>query len=343
MRQTQIRERLLPERPVKKQTPSSAVLKAENITKDFGRLRALDHVSFEIQKREIVGLLGPNGAGKTTAVRILTGFFPPSQGKVWLAGEELFENPKAMKRRIGYLPESVSLYPDMRVQEFLDFVAGVKSVPANKQKAHLEEIVSRCGLWDVRRRMIGYLSKGFRQRVGLAQAIVGDPHILVFDEPTNGLDPKQIVEIRSLIREIGKERTVLLCTHILPEVSAVCDRVLILNRGRVVASGTAEELEQGLNNRRNVFVTIGDTAKKEEALALFKTVPGVENAAIFEEKPDQTTFSLDVSSENDVRPEISRLCVSRQLPLLEIRSGHLSLEEIFMKVIVREEPAPISL
>ncbi len=200
-------------------------IRVENISKRFGKFQAIDQVSFELRQGEVLGFLGPNGAGKTTTMRILTGFFPPSEGKVWISGSELFADPKKAKKNIGYLPESVQLYSDMKIEEFLGFVADLKSVKKKTRREHLENIMSRCGLWESRRKLIKHLSKGFRQRVGIAQALVGDPEILVLDEPTSGLDPKQIIEIRALIRELGRERSLILSTHILPEVSMVCDRV----------------------------------------------------------------------------------------------------------------------
>jgi ABC-2 type transport system ATP-binding protein len=312
------------------------MVRVENISKRYGRLVALDELSFEIREGEILGFLGPNGAGKTTAIRILTGFFPPSAGKVWIAGKDLYRDPVAGKRRIGYLPESVSLYDDMRISEFLDFVARVKSIPRKNRKSHVEEKMELCGLWDVRRRLIGQLSKGYRQRVGLSQALIGDPEVLFLDEPTNGLDPKQIIEIRKLIRELGKAATLVLCTHILPEVSMVCDRVLILNGGKLVASGTTEELEASLHEQQEIFVTMGDRHRAEEGLRVLQELPGAENIRILQEKNDQVYFSLFVSKGQDVRPAISRKFVENHLPLLEMRSARLSLEEIFMKIVIKE-------
>lgn len=312
-------------------------VRVENISKNFGDRQVLDDVSFEIRRGEVLGFLGPNGAGKTTTMRILTGFFPPSSGKVWINGQDLFKDPASAKKQIGYLPESVNVYTDMRVTEFLDFVAQVKGVPRLKRRAHLEEKISRCGLWDVRDRLIGRLSKGYRQRVGLAQALVGDPELLVLDEPTSGLDPKQIIEIRTLIRELGKERTLILSTHILPEVSMVCDRVLIINRGRVIASGTPDELEAGVKDQHEVFVVIGDLTKREAAMKILEGLPAVERIKMVEERKDTVSFSLAVHKGSDIRPVISRLFVQQEIPLLEIRSGQMSLEEIFMKLVVSEE------
>ena len=321
------------------QAPEPEVMmRVEDVTKDFGGLRALDGVSFELRQGEVLGFLGPNGAGKTTTMRILTGFFPPNRGRVWVGDEELFKNPREIKRRIGYLPETVQLYTDMRVWEFLEFVADIKSVDRRSKKKHIEETLSRCGLWEVRSRMIGKLSKGFRQRVGIAQALIGDPDILILDEPTNGLDPKQIIEIRALIQELGKDKTLIISTHILPEVSMVCDRVLIINRGKVIASGTTAELESGLRDRHEILVTIGDRAHKDQAIALFAGVPGVERVQVNYEKDDQVALSLGIAKGRDLRSEISRLCVQHDIPLLEMRSSHLSLEEIFMKIVVKETP-----
>jgi len=318
------------------ESPAKVSVRVQKISKSFGRFKALDAVSFEMRQGEVLGFLGPNGAGKTTTVRILTGFFPPSEGKIWIGDIEMFKHPREAKQRIGYLPESVSLYGDMRVHEFLEFVAAVKGVPRKKRKEQLEEKLTQCGLWEVRRKLIGFLSKGYRQRVGIAQALIGDPELLVLDEPTNGLDPKQVVEIRSLIRELGKNRSLIVSTHILPEVNMLCDRVLIMNRGRVVASGTTEELEKGLKKTREVYVMVEAGARRTEILGLFQSMAGVDRVGMVEEKEGQTAFSIMISTAEDLRPAISRLCVENKIPLLEMRAGRLSLEEIFMKIVTDE-------
>lgn len=321
---------------VRVEEPTPIALRVEGISKRYGRFQAIEQVSFEIRKGEVLGFLGPNGAGKTTTMRILTGFFPPTEGKVWIGDLELRQNPQEAKKRIGYLPESVSIYPDMTVEEFLQFVAQVKDVPRSARKTHLDERMERCGLTDVRRRLIGHLSKGFRQRIGIAQALVGDPEVIVLDEPTNGLDPKQIIEIRSLLRDLSRERTLILSTHILPEVSMVCTRVLIMNHGKIVASGTSEELEAGFKKAFEIYVLIGGAKFKDQAIALLEVLPGVEKVAVVEDKADQIGLSLLIGEGADPRPEISRLFVQHQIPLLEIRSGKLSLEDIFMKIVLRE-------
>ena len=314
------------------------LLRVEEISKKFGRFQAIDNVSFELKKGEVLGFLGPNGAGKTTTVRILTGFFPPSKGKVWIDDIDLFRNPYEAKKRIGYLPEQVSLYTDLRIEEFLHFVAKVKGVGWRDRKMHVEEKLGKCGLWESRRKLIGHLSKGYRQRVGLAQALIGDPDVLVLDEPTSGLDPKQIIEIRNLIRELGQERMLIVSTHILPEVNMLCDRVLIMNQGRIVASGTTDELEAGLQKAHEIFVVMGDPRKKKKAMELLKGLEGVERIVVKEEDKTSVSLALVVSKGGDLRPMITRLFVENQLPLLEIRSGRLSLEEIFMKIVVQETP-----
>lgn len=320
------------------ETTREIAVRVENISKRFGRFQALKEVSFDLYKGEVLGFLGPNGAGKTTTMRILTGFFPPTHGKVWIGEDELQKNPHATKRKMGYLPESVSIYPEMKVLEFMQFVAKLKSVSRSHLKTHLEEKLERCGLWDVRGRLIGTLSKGYKQRVGIAQALIGDPEVIILDEPTNGLDPKQIIEIRGLIRELGQDRTLILSTHILPEVSMVCSRVLIMNHGRIVATGTSEELEAGLQKASEIYILIGSASHKKAALTLLEKIQGVEKVNVLEEKADQVGISLTVaqSRKEDVRPEISRLFVQHQIPLLEIRSGRLSLEEIFMKIVLNE-------
>ena len=317
---------------------SGPAVRVEGISKYFGSFEALKDISFEIRSGEVLGFLGPNGAGKTTTMRILAGYFPPTSGTVWIEGEELYKNPQKVKRQIGYLPETLSLYPGMRVEEFLSFVAGLRGVSRGKMKTELNEKMGLCGLSEVRKRMIGNLSKGFRQRVGLAQALVGDPRVLILDEPTSGLDPKQIIEIRSLIRELGRKRTIILSTHILPEVNMICDRVLIVSAGRVVASGTTDQLEKDLSQKNEIFVSIGDRRFKKEAVALLESLSAVEHVKVLEETEEVVNISLSAKKGTDLRPIISRMFVEHQIPLLEIRSGRLSLEEIFMKLVVSETP-----
>lgn len=319
-----------------KEPRREVAVRVENISKKFGRFQAIDQVSFELYKGEVLGFLGPNGAGKTTTMRILTGYFQPSRGKVMVGDLDLHKKPSEVKKRIGYLPEASNFYPDMTVEEFLRFAARLKNVPRKKLQEHIEEKIQRCGLWEVRKRVIGHLSKGYRQRVGIAQALIADPEVIILDEPTNGLDPKQIIEIRELIRELGQERTLILSTHILPEVSMVCTRVLIMNKGKIVATGTSEELEAGLKNALEIYVLVEGEQHKQKAVELLTALPGVEQTKIVEEKKGQFGISIMVSKGQDLRAKITKLFVEQQIPLLEIRSGRLSLEDIFMKILLEQ-------
>ncbi len=311
------------------------MVSVQNVSKDYGRRRALHEISFEVLKGEILGLLGPNGAGKTTLLRILTGFFPPTFGRVTLGDIDLAKQPKKLKRRIGYLPERVAIYPDLRVEEFLKFVAGIKGVPRKSRNKEIEEKMEQCGILTVRKRLVGHLSKGYLQRVGLAQALIADPDVLILDEPTNGLDPKQIIEIRELIRNLGRKRTLILSTHILPEVSKLCERVLILNQGRIVAQGRPEDLERGVAERQEILVRVGEGGDSlERTLA---TIPGIQNLEKHAEEASVTVYVLQTLLHEDLRPEISRRIVRSGVPLLELSTKRLSLEDVFLKLVLSEE------
>jgi len=243
------------------------MIEVTNLTKKYGRTTAVDGVSFTVQKGEILGFLGPNGAGKTTTMRILTCYLPPTEGSAKVAGYDVFEQPLEVKKRVGYIPETPPLYIDMEVQTFLDFVAKIKGVPSKLRKAKIDDAIEKCRIVDVRKTLIGKLSKGYRQRVGLAQALCGDPPILVLDEPTIGLDPSQVREVRELIRELGRDRTVLLSSHILSEVEKVCRRVLIMGRGKLLEQGTPEEIARRLrkSTKFRLEVRASDGLKVKEA------------------------------------------------------------------------------
>ncbi len=319
----------------------AGMISVQNVSKNYGPLRVLHNLSFEVRKGEVLGFLGPNGAGKTTVMRILTGFFPPTEGKVVVAGVEVSRAAREFKKHIGYLPERLFLYPDLRVEEFLDFVAQIKGVPRKERKRDIEEKMSLCGAESVAKRKIGHLSKGFLQRVGLAQALLGDPAILVLDEPTSGLDPRQIIEIRELIRLLGRDRTLILSTHILPEVSAVCERVLILNQGRIVAQGRPDDLEKRLRDRREVLVRVrnqGEEQKKESVGQVLLSIPGVESLQKLAQEDSVSSFLLTTTLDDDLRSDISKRLVEAGFPLLEISTKRLSLEDIFLKLVVSEEP-----
>ena len=312
---------------------SDVLIKFEHVSKKYGAVHALRDVSFEIKEGEIVGFLGPNGAGKTTAMRILSGFFPPTSGRVFVRGVAMAEHPQKAKRAIGYLPETVSLYPDMRVAEYLRFVATLKGVPTHEMKGHLRAKMSFCGLGEVGHRQIGRLSKGYRQRVGLAQALMGDPPVLVLDEPTTGLDPTQIKEIRELIRALGQNRAVILSTHILPEVSMLCSRVMMIGQGEILASGTVKELAAFLKDREGVHIKIRDKKDQKRALAILEALPGVESLKAEAEMQGDTMISFETLPGQDLRQQITKLFVEEGISLVEIQQMQLTLEDIFLGLL----------
>jgi len=309
------------------------LIQFKNVSKKYGGFQALKDVSFEVKEGEIVGFLGPNGAGKTTAMRILSGFFPPSAGRVFVRGIDMSKHPHKAKQAIGYLPETVSLYPDMKVIEYLRFVARLKGVQAHEMRGHLRNKMSFCGLLESGHRLIGRLSKGYRQRVGLAQALMGDPPVLILDEPTTGLDPTQIKEIRELIRALGQNRAVILSTHILPEVSMLCNRVMMINQGQILASGTVRELASCLKDREAVHIRIKDRKDQDRALKILKAIPGIEALTAAEEVGGETFISFETSPDEDLRPRIMKLFVEQGISLAEIQRLQLTLEDIFLELL----------
>ena len=309
------------------------MIEARGVSRRFGDFDAVRDLSFSVDDGEIVGMLGPNGAGKTTAIRMITGFLPPSSGRITVAGHDLAEEPLEARRHIGYLPESVALYPEMRVEEYLRWRARLHGLHGGAVAAAVERVLDRCLIADVRRQIIRTLSKGYRQRVGLAMAILHEPRVLILDEPTVGLDPAQIIAIRELIRDLGSQHTVLLSTHILPEVELLCDRVQILDRGRIVAEGTARSLQEQWLDSRVLHVTLqnGD-AQAAEAL---ERVPGVQSVAVDETVADR--FRVDCEPRADSRQAIFELAVERGWVLLELAETKASLEEIFVRLTTHEE------
>lgn len=318
------------------------MIEVQHLTKRYGRVTAVDDVSFRVEKGEILGFLGPNGAGKTTTMRILTGYMPASEGHVSVAGYDVFDQPLEAKRRTGYLPETPPLYPDMTVREYLDFVARIKGVPGDTRAMRVEHAMRRTHVLDMATRHCGKLSKGYRQRVGLAQATLHNPDVLILDEPTAGLDPKQIIETRDLIRSLAGDHTIILSTHILPEVAQTCQRVVIINKGRVVAVDTPENLTAGLRGAVALYVQV-DSAGGDVPGILSK-VGGVTRVSPADTR---ATGAFEVESERgrDVRRDIAREIVTRGWGLLELRPMRMSLEEIFLQVTTEEseagpEPAP---
>src|SRR5437867_1303001 len=287
------------------------MIEVENLTKRYGRTTAVDGISFRVQKGEILGLLGPNGAGKTTTMRSLTCYLPPTEGTARVAGHDVFEEPLEVKRRVGYIPESPPLYPDMDVDTFLDFCAKIKGVAKAQRRARIDEAMEKSRVTDVRRTLIGRLSKGYRQRVGLAQAILHNPDVLILDEPTAGLDPKQIIETRELIKGLGGEHTIVLSTHILPEVSMTCGRVVIINKGKVVAEDTPENLTRRLRGAGVLRVDVrGEAAPAADAV---RAVAGVVAVRPRPESSEATTLEVEAEGGRDVRAEIARAVVGRGL------------------------------
>lgn len=311
----------------------SSLIQFENVSKKYGSFHALRDVSFDVKEGEIVGFLGPNGAGKTTAMRILSGFFPPSSGRVFVQGIDMAKHPHKAKQTLGYLPETVSLYPDMRVIEYLKFVAKLKGVPAHELRGHVRSKMSFCGLMECGHRLIGRLSKGYRQRVGFAQALMADPAVLVLDEPTTGLDPTQIKEIRELIRALGQNRAVILSTHILPEVSMLCSRVMMINQGQILASGTVPELASCLKDREAIHIRITDRKDQERALRILSSLPEVESLKASEDLRGETFISFETSPEHDLRPLVMKLFVDQGISLAEIQKLHLTLEDVFLGLL----------
>lgn len=302
------------------------------LTKDYGSRRAVNNLSFSAQKGEILGFLGPNGAGKTTTMRILTGYMPPTSGTVTIGGHDVIEDSLAVRRIVGYLPETVPLYNDMTVREYLRYMADLRGLKKSRQR--IQDTLGMVQMEDRAEGYIGNLSKGMRQRVGLAQALLHQPEVLILDEPTIGLDPKQVVKFRELIRSIGKDRTVLLSTHILPEVQQVCDRVLIINNGHIVAEDTPEQLQARLTGAQRVAVRVRGSVTA--LLPALQALPGVSQVAALAE--DQMTF--ETYPGEDARPLVARAIINAGLDLLELRPINLSLEDIFLQLTRDDVEAP---
>ncbi len=306
------------------------MIEVKNLSKSYGSKLAVDNISFTAGESEILGFLGPNGAGKSTTMNILTGYLSSSGGQALINGVDILEDPVTAKRDIGYLPELPPLYLDMTVNEYLNFVYGLKKCKLPK-KSHLNEICSLVKITDVQNRVIRNLSKGYRQRVGLAQALVGNPKVLILDEPTVGLDPKQIIEIRALIKKLGKNHTVILSSHILSEVQAVCDRVVVIDKGKLVANDTADNLSRSLSADHKLTVQIEGPSK--EVKSLLETIPDMVEVHV-NRNVDKTVTEYELNAKEgvDIRREVFKRMASRNYPILLMRSSELTLEEIFLKL-----------
>ncbi|MFH1175154.1 MAG: ATP-binding cassette domain-containing protein [bacterium] len=307
------------------------MIQIKNLTKKYGEAFALNDVSFEIHKGEVVGFLGPNGAGKSTTMKIITTFISPTSGSVNVAGMDILDNSLEIRKKIGYLPENVPLYEDMKTVEYLQFIGKIRGLKKTELSERIKKMIEVCGLKKVSGKNIGELSKGYRQRVGLAQAMIHNPEILILDEPTTGLDPNQIAEIRSLIKEIGKDKTVILSTHILPEVSATCSRAIIINNGKIAAEGTTKELTSRLQSKNVVYAKI--KGSKSDVLKKLSEMENVESAKETDlESQDVIGYKIEAKDNADLREYLFMTVVKNGWSLLELRQEETSLEDVFREL-----------
>jgi ABC-2 type transport system ATP-binding protein len=308
------------------------MIAVKDLTKYYGSFPAIQALNFEVADGEIVGFLGPNAAGKTTTLKILAGYMPPTSGTAEVHGFDCVNQSLAARKSLGYLPETVPLYPDLTVAQFLDFAAQAKGLDRRQRRLEVDRAVADCSLEEVRNTLVGVLSKGFRQRVGLAQALLGRPPLLILDEPTIGLDPAQIVDIRELIRELAGDHTVILSSHILPEVSQLCQRVIIINRGQIVASDTPANLTHQLSRDARLSMVVQGPVS--EVQAAIKAVPGVKTVRGLE----NGTYTLEADLDFEVRPELARCVIQHGWDLLELKTQEFTLEDVFMNLVTEEEP-----
>jgi ABC-2 type transport system ATP-binding protein len=316
------------------------MITVKGLTKRYARNTAVDHISFEVQKGQIVGFLGPNGAGKTTTMRMLTCFLPPTDGSAIVAGFDVLEQPMEVKRRIGYLPETPPLYPEMTAAEYLEFVGKLKGLSGPALRQRIDYVTSRCNIDDVKHKLLGKLSKGYRQRVGLAQAIIHNPDVLILDEPTAGLDPKQINETRELIKSLAGDHTIILSTHILPEVEQTCEQVIIINRGKLVATDTVQHLQNRARGVESVLVEVAGrngSLDAAEAQRRLEQVAGAGHVLAKETRDDRAIFEVENRMERSIRGDLARAVVQAGWDLNELRSAAMSLEEVFLE-LTREGP-----
>jgi len=313
------------------------VIEVQHLTKRYGPVTAVDDVSFTVERGEILGFLGPNGAGKTTTMRILTGYMPATDGKAIVAGYDVFDRPVEAKRRTGYLPETPPLYPDMSVSEYLTFVAKIKGVAPADRTARVKSVMEKARVADMANRQCAKLSKGYKQRVGLAQALIHNPDVLILDEPTAGLDPKQIIETRQLIKELAGDHTIILSTHILPEVSQTCQRVVIINKGKVVAVDTPDNLTARLRGSATMYLQVDPAGA--DALAALSRVAGVKRVVESDRRENAVGFEIESEAGRDVRRDLAKAVVSSGLGLLELRPMRMSLEDIFLSLTTDDAAA----
>ena len=308
------------------------MIEVKNITKKYGSFTAVDNISFEIEEGEIIGLLGPNGAGKSTTMNMITGYIEPTEGEISIEGFNISRKPKKAKSQIGYMPEGVPLYSDLTVKEFVTYMAELKKVDRKTRKEKVEKIIEQTGLKDVEKKLTRNLSRGYKQRVSMAGALVGEPKILILDEPTVGLDPKQITEIRALIKELGKTHTIILSSHILSEVSQICNKVIIINKGKIVAIDTPENLEKKVASNNTTYVTVEDTENKMETIK--ETIPEIKEIKLIKENEDGTKqYALESDKDVDLRKIVFNEFAKENITIFEMKKADTTLEDAFMKLI----------
>ena len=308
------------------------MIEVKNVTKKYGNFTAVDNISFNIEEGEIVGLLGPNGAGKSTTMNMITGFIEPTEGEIIIDGNDILKKPKKAKKQIGYMPEGVPLYNDLTVKEFVNYMADLKMVPRKEKKENIQKVLEQTNLVEVKNKLIRNLSRGYKQRVSMAGALVGNPKILILDEPTVGLDPKQITEIRALIKSLGKEHTVILSSHILSEISQICEKVIIINKGKIIAIDTPENLEEKVKDENAVTLTVEDKENKIEEVT--KQIKGIKELKLIKDNEDGTKQYVIVSEEKmDIRKEIFEKYAKAHITIFELKKRETTLEDAFMKLI----------
>ncbi len=308
------------------------MIEVKNVTKKYGSITAVDNISFKIEEGEIVGLLGPNGAGKSTTMNMITGYIEPTEGEILINGYDISKKPKKAKSQIGYMPEGVPLYSDLTVKEFITYMAELKRVDRKTKKEKVQKIIEQTGLKDVENRLTRNLSRGYKQRVSMAGALVGEPQILILDEPTVGLDPKQITEIRALIKELGKTHTVILSSHILSEISQICNKVIIINKGKIIAIDTPENLERKVSNNNSLYITVEDTENKMDTIK--EKIPQINKIELMKENEDGTKqYVLETNADTDLRKIIFSEFAKENITIFEMKQADATLEDAFMKLI----------
>lgn len=308
------------------------MIEVKNVTKKYGNFIAVDNISFNIEKGETVGLLGPNGAGKSTTMNMITGFIEQTEGEIIIGGYDILKNPKKAKKQIGYMPEGVPLYNDLTVKEFISYMSDLKEVAKKEKKEEIQKVIEQTNLQTVQNKLIKNLSRGYKQRVSLAGALVGNPEILILDEPTVGLDPKQITDIRNLIKELGKSHTIILSSHILSEISQICQKVIIINSGKIVAKDTPKNLEEKVKKQNQLIITVED--KESKISEITKQVKGIKEIRLIKDNEDGTKEYIITTDENqDIRKEVFEKYAKNNITIFELKKNEATLEEAFMKLI----------